>query len=134
MKFLLDTNICIYVINKRPQSVIQRFRQFESQEIGISTVTVSELHYGACKSGRPEQNKAALEYFLSPLRVMNYDEAAARAYGIIRAELEKKGAIIGSLDMMIAAHAFSLGIPVVTNNVKEFKRVSELHVENWIDT
>lgn len=103
-------------------------------DIGVSSVTVSELEYGVAKSSAVKKNQTALDKFLMPLEVVAYDESAARYYGAVRAQWEKKGTPIGSMDLMIAAHALSLGIAVVSNNVREFKRVQGLKVEDWTKT
>jgi tRNA(fMet)-specific endonuclease VapC len=131
VKYLIDTNICIYLIKRRPVEVSQRFRQFSPKEIGISSVTTSELYYGVYKSQRVENNLQALNNFLLPFSIVHYDESASAIYGDIRARLEAKGKTIGPLDMMIAAHALSLNLPLVTNNTKEFERVEGLMLENW---
>ena len=131
MKAMLDTNICIYIIKRRPQSVLDRFSTFPVGDIGISTITLAELEYGAAKSAQPRKNREALEEFVSPLDLAPFDRDAAEAYGRIRAALERKGLPIGAMDMLIAAHALSLGVNLVTNNEKEFRRVSGLRVENW---
>ena len=129
--YMLDTNICIYIIKKKPEGVIERFRQAKVSEIGVSSITLSELEYGAEKSSKPEQNKLALAQFIAPIEIPAYDDAAAQHYGKIRAYLEKQGTPIGSLDMLIAAHALSLNAILITNNESEFKRVSNLKIENW---
>ena len=131
MKVLLDTNICIYIINKRPPVVLQRFATLEPGDAGISSITVAELEYGAHKSSNPERNLRALAQFSLPLQVIEFSHAAASAYGELRAWLERKGTVIGSMDMLIAGHAISLNIPLVTNNTHEFARVPKLTVENW---
>jgi len=131
MKYLIDTNICIYIMNRRPKELINKFRQFEPGEIGVSTITVSELQYGISKSRHRKMNKIRLEEFLTPLEILNYDEEAAEAYGDIRFQLEKRGRPIGPLDMLIAAQAASRRLILVTNNDKEFKRIKKLKVENW---
>lgn len=131
MRVMLDTNICIYIIKRRPQSVLGRFTSFAVRDIGISTITLAELQYGAAKSQQPKQNREALEQFISPLEVAAFDREATAAYGKIRAALEKRGLPIGSMDMLIAAHALSLGVTLVTNNEREFRRVPGLPVENW---
>jgi tRNA(fMet)-specific endonuclease VapC len=130
---LLDTNICVYVIKRRPPEVLQRFTTYIVGDLGVSAVTAAELWYGAAKSKRPAQNQQALEQFLLPLTIAPFDDAAARTYGLVRSALEQKGTPIGALDTLIAAHALSLGIPLVTNNVLEFARVSGLTVENWVN-
>lgn len=129
--WLLDTNICIYVIKRRPPQVLARFRQADVSSIGISSITYSELMFGAAKSSRPEQNRIALTQFVAPLEIMPYGDAAAQRYGDLRACLEQRGTSIGSLDMLIAAHALSLDCVLVTNNGKEFGRVPQLRMENW---
>ena len=128
---MLDTNICIYIIKQKPQKVIDRFRQAKVSEIGVSSITLSELEYGVIKSLNPEQNKLALTQFVAPIEIPAYDDAAAQHYGKVRAYLERQGTPIGSLDTLIAAHALSLNAVLITNNEKEFKRVSKLQIENW---
>ena len=131
MKLLLDTNICIYIIKQQPENVIKRFLEYQIGDIGISSITLSELRYGVAKSAHREKNAKALDEFIIPLEVVPYDEAASHAYGDIRATLEKAGTPIGSMDMLIAAHAVSLGIPLVTNNTREFLRVPSLTLLDW---
>ena len=132
MKVMLDTNICIYIIKRRPRSVLQRFSSFQVGDIGISSIALAELEYGAAQSAQPKKNREALGEFISPLDVAPFDRQATEAYGTIRAALEKKGRPIGAMDLLIAAHALSLGVQLVTNNEREFKQVPELKVENWI--
>lgn len=129
--YLLDTNICIYVIKRKPLQVLERFRQADISSIGISSITYSELMFGAAKSLRPEQNRIALTQFVAPLEIVPYDDTAGQRYGDLRACLERKGTPIGSLDMLIAAHALALACVMVTNNEKEFARVPGLKMENW---
>lgn len=129
---LLDTNICIYIINARPPQVLARFHRFRLGEIGVSSVVAAELAYGVAKSGS-ERNRQALEMFLAPLEIMPFDEGAVWRYGELRADLERRGESIGSLDTMIAAHALSLSAMLVTNNMREFCRVKGLHLENWAE-
>jgi tRNA(fMet)-specific endonuclease VapC len=131
MKVLLDTNICIYIIKKQPPAVLDRFREYQVGDIAISTITLSELRYGVAKSAHKAKNAAALDEFIIPLEIVPFDEEAARVYGDIRTSLEKAGSPIGAMDMLIAAHALSLGIPVVTNNTREFARISGLSVIDW---
>jgi tRNA(fMet)-specific endonuclease VapC len=131
MKLLLDTNICIYIIRQQPVSVLKRFLEYEIGDIGISSITLSELRYGVAKSTHREKNAKALDEFIIPLELVSYDESAAHVYGDIRATLEKAGTPIGSMDMLIAAHAVSLGIPLVTNNTREFLRVPSLKTIDW---
>lgn len=130
MKYLLDTDICIYVINDRPKEVLRRFQAHDVGDIGISSITAAELAFGVEKS-RSDRNRAALEAFCLSLDMAAFDAAAAGAYGHIRADLERAGRSIGPLDLLIAAHAFSLGVTLVTNNVREFGRVKGLKVANW---
>jgi tRNA(fMet)-specific endonuclease VapC len=131
MRMMLDTDICIYIIKRRPPLVLDRFSAFPVKDIGISSITLAELEYGATKSAQPRKNREALEEFVSPLDIAGFDRDAAEAYGRIRTALEKKGLPIGAMDMLIAAHALSLGVSLVTNNETEFRRVSGLRVENW---
>ena len=131
MKYLLDTDICIYLINERPRRVLARFRRHAVGDIGVSTVTVSELAWGVAKTGSA-RNRAALDAFLLPIEIAAYDLAAALRYGEVRAELAKRGRPIGPLDTMIAAHALSLGATLVSNNLREFERVPDMAVENWV--
>ncbi|MBK8904813.1 MAG: type II toxin-antitoxin system VapC family toxin [Anaerolineaceae bacterium] len=131
MNYFLDTNICIYIINKRPPSIVEKLMQFSPQELGISAIVVSELQYGVAKSSQSERNRQLLDAFLRPFQIVPYDTAAAEAYGFIRADLEKKGQPIGREDLLIAAHALSADLTLVTNNEAEFKRVPNLRVENW---
>jgi tRNA(fMet)-specific endonuclease VapC len=132
MQFLLDTNICIYIIKHKPQSVIQRFRQHKPTDIGISTITVYELMYGAYKSQHVEKNLHALSSFLKPLELIDFTLDDAQVCGLIRSELEKKGNMIGPLDVQIASQAVSRELILITNNVNEFDRVPDLKLENWV--
>jgi tRNA(fMet)-specific endonuclease VapC len=133
MRFLLDTNICIYIIKRKPPQVFEKFRDLSPADVGISSITVAELEYGAYKSQRVEQNRVALSQFLIPLEIVPFDERATQAYGQIRSELEMKGIVIGSMDMLIASQAIALGLTLVTNNVKELSRIPGLICENWIE-
>ncbi len=133
MKYMLDTNICIYLIKQKPVQVMKRFSACAIGEIGVSAITVSELWYGVAKSARHKVNGRALAQFLLPLTIAAFDEAAAEAYGTLRTTLERAGQPIGAMDMLIAAHAVSMDIVLVTNNLGEFSRVPGLMVENWAD-
>jgi len=133
MKYMLDTNICIYLIKQKPAAVLERFRQTDISEISISSITLSELFYGVSKSSIPEQNFMALTQFVAPLEILPFDGGAAQYYGDLRAHLEIQGTPIGSLDMLIAAHALSIESTLVTNNEKEFNRVPSLKIENWVN-
>ncbi len=132
MKYMLDTNICIYLIRQKPRQVLSRFQECQAGEICISSITAAELFYGVQKSQRPEQNREALEQFLIPLIIADFDARAAAAYGKIRPALESQGTPIGALDLLIAAHALSLQVTLVTNNTAEFERVHDLNLDNWV--
>ena len=131
MMYLLDTNICIYVINHKPQQVFERFRQYQLGQLAVSSITASELAFGVEKSGS-ERNKQALKKFLSPLEILPYDEQAVWHYAQLRHDLQSKGQTIGSLDMLIAAHALALDVVLVTNNTKECERIERLKRETWV--
>ena len=132
IRYMLDTNTCIYIIKKKPKDVLERFRQTRISQVGISSITLSELEYGVAKSSKPEQNQIALAQFLAPLEILSYGDDAAPQYGRLRAFLENQGTPIGSLDMLIAAHALSIGCILVTNNEKGFSRVPNLKINNWL--
>lgn len=131
MNYLLDTNICIYIIKQKPAIVLDRFKELPLGSVAISTITLAELEYGIRKSANPDKNSEALNQFLVPLDITAFDYDATIAYGKIRADLERKGTPIGPLDTLIAAHALSLNITLVTNNEKEFNRIEGLKIENW---
>jgi tRNA(fMet)-specific endonuclease VapC len=131
LKYLLDTNIVIYVLKRRPKEVLAIFNANASR-MAISSITLSELIYGAEKSLNTYKNLEAVEEFVSHLEVLPYDAKASQHYGQIKAALEKKGQIIGENDIHIAAHAISHGLILVSNNVREFKRVPNLALENWV--
>jgi tRNA(fMet)-specific endonuclease VapC len=133
MKVMLDTNICIAIIKRKPPQVLKRFTAYKVGEIGISWVTLAELEFGVAKSQHLEKNQAALDEFVLPLEIANFDREAARAYGQVRAMLEKKGTPIGSLDTMIGAHALALGVTLATNNTGEFSRIKGLTVVDWLN-
>lgn len=134
MNVLLDTDTCIYLIRRKPREVLRRFEDYEVGDIGVSSITVAELHFGVRKSQRPAQNERALEQFLLPLVVVAFDHEAAIVYGRIRAVLETRGTPIESLDTLIAAQAASRHLTLVTNNVREFSRVPDLELENWVES
>jgi tRNA(fMet)-specific endonuclease VapC len=131
MEYLLDTNICIYIIKKRPASVLKKFESLSPGDVAISSITLAELYYGIMKSSNPRKNQEALDKFLIPLEILEFDYAATIEYGKIRADLEKKGTPIGPLDTLIASHAKSLNLALVTNNEKEFERIPDLKIKNW---
>lgn len=132
LKYMLDTNIVIYVIKHKPAEVRERFNGVFSQ-ICVSSITVAELVYGAENSAQPEHNLMVVENFLSRLQVLDYGTDAAIQYGNIKAYLKKLGQLISDNDLHIAAHARSKGLIIVTNNTKEFNRVPALQVENWVN-
>lgn len=132
MTYMLDTNVCIDVIRKRSRALVDRIRAHAVDDIGISVVTLAELQHGVFKSENPEQNRVALLEFLVPFTVLPYEDTAAREYGEIRVHLEKQGTPIGPMDMLIAAHARSRGLILVTSNEDEFRRVPGLSIENWV--
>ncbi len=131
MIFLLDTDICVYCINNKPLSVRTRLNMLRFGDVGIPAIVVAELRYGIAKSQVREKNEIAVDRFLASFEIVPFDKAAALRYGDIRAELEKKGTPIGALDMLIAAQAVSLGLTLVTNNLREYKRVPGLKCITW---
>jgi len=131
MRYLIDTNICIYIMNQHPVELVKKFKKVRIDDIGISSITVSELQYGVSKSKHREKNQQRLNEFLLPMKILAFDENAAKYYGDIRYLLEKQGQIIGPLDLLIAAHAISEQLIIVTNNDKEFRRIKNLKIENW---
>ena len=133
MRYMLDTNICIYVIKTKPEKVFQKLQTIHPEDVCISSVTYAELVHGVEKSIAVEKNRLALSMLLANMEILDFDVDAADCYGKIRAGLEKNGTPIGPLDMMIAGHAQSLGYTIVTNNVKEFSRVAALKIENWAE-
>ena len=131
MRYMLDTNICIYTIKHKPPKVIQRFLSYDPSELCISSITYAELMHGVEKSMAAERNRIAITMFLSPISVLNFDTYAAEEYGKIRADLERKGTPIGPMDILIAAHAKAEDLILVTNNTRKFERVEDLEVEDW---
>jgi len=131
MKFMVDTNTCIYFIKNKSPKLQDHFRSQAVGDIGISTITLAELRFGVEKSQHVERNRQALEEFLLPLEIADFDKPAADAYGLIRAQLEKAGTPIGPLDLQIGAHALSLSATLITNNIKEFNRIKGLNVTDW---
>jgi tRNA(fMet)-specific endonuclease VapC len=130
MRYMLDTDICIYVINERPAAVLQAFRRHEAAGLGISSVTAAELFYGVARTGS-QRNLQALRRFLAPLEIAAFDGAAAEVCGSLRAWLAGQGTPIGPYDTQIAAHAHALDVTLVSNSIREFARVPGLRVENW---
>lgn len=128
---MLDTNICIYIIKKKPETILKHFKLLQVGDVCISAVTLAELRYGVEKSQQPQKNQAALEEFILPIEVIAFDETTTHCYGRIKTYLEKKAIPIGAIDLMIAAHAQSLNSILVTHNKKEFSRIPGLTIENW---
>ena len=133
MRYLLDTNICIYLIKKRPAEVLERFSQHSPQDVAISTITLFELQYEIEKSQYRQRSQDALSKFLLPLNLIKLDRSAAIEAATIRAQLEKKGMPIGPYDLLIAGLSKSREMILVSNNIKEFERIVGLHLENWAE-
>ena len=134
MKYLFDTNICIYLINKKFEYLIDRVEKYGIENIGISSITIAELEYGIAKSSSPhkEANRVALLEFLLPFKFIDFNQNDAYEYGRIRQDLQSKGTIIGNMDILIGSQAVSRELILVTNNEKEFKRIETLEIENWV--
>lgn len=132
LHYLLDTNICIYIINRKPPEIFRYFSKLSAGTVGISAITGAELAFGVAKSGSP-RNQEALAKFLAPLEILPFDAHAMQHYGAVRRDLERAGTPIGALDTLIAAHALALGVTLVSNNLREFSRVPGLRLENWAE-
>jgi len=134
MKYLFDTNICIYLINKKFEYLIDRVEKNGIENIGISSITIAELEYGIAKSSSPhkEENRVALLEFLLPFKFIDFNQNDAYEYGRIRNDLQSQGKTIGNMDILIGSQAVSRELILVTNNVKEFKRIENLEIENWV--
>ncbi|GHV82922.1 twitching motility protein PilT [Spirochaetia bacterium] len=130
--YMLDTNICIYIIKGKREQVLKQVQNKKKNGLAISTITLAELEYANENSMYKEKNKIALMEFLTIIDIKQFDEKAAKEYGIIKKDLKDKNCLIGSFDMLIAAHAKSLGLILVTNNTDEFERVKKLKIENWV--
>jgi len=130
--YLLDTNICIYIINKHPIHVVEHIKKLQPHEVKISAISIAELEYGASKSKKREMNRNALLHFASAFDIVAFNDEDAEIFGLIRASLEKKGTIIGPYDLQIASQAISRNLTLVTNNIKEFERIENLKLENWV--
>jgi tRNA(fMet)-specific endonuclease VapC len=130
--YLLDTNICIYIINKKPKQVVEHIKKLRPHQIKLSSVSLGELEYGVSKSREREKNRQALVHFASAFDIIEYNDNDAEVFGLIRADLEKKGQIIGPYDMQIAAQSISRDLILVTNNTSEFSRISNIKLENWV--
>jgi tRNA(fMet)-specific endonuclease VapC len=131
MRYLLDTNICIYIAKQKPPGVLARLQGLRPGDVGMSVITYLELVYGAWKSQRRDENLERIKELELLIPVLGMDAGAGRHYGQVRAELERKGSTIGAYDLLIAAHALSLELTLVTNNAREFRRIAQLRVENW---
>ncbi|RPJ39514.1 MAG: type II toxin-antitoxin system VapC family toxin [Planctomycetaceae bacterium] len=131
MNYLLDTNICIYIINKKPPAVLKRVQSKQPGQVAISTITLAELEYGVARSRYPDRNRIALLEFLLPFTILDFDQEACMEYGQIRALLDVKGKPVGSMDLLLAAQAKAHNLILVTNNEKEFAQVDGLRIENW---
>ncbi len=134
MEYLFDTNICIYLINKKFEYLIDRVEEYGIENIGISSITIAELEYGIAKCSSPykEENRVALLEFLLPFKFIDFNQNDAYEYGRIRQNLQSQGKIIGNMDILIGSQAVSRELILVTNNVKEFKRIDNLEIENWV--
>lgn len=132
-EYMLDTDICSYILKERPLSVLARFRKLKMEQLCISVVTYAELIYGVEHSSSKKINRAIIDDFIKHLSVIEWNKNAAEHYGIIRTDLKKKGTLIGAMDMMIAAHARSRKSILVTNNQNHFRRVKSLNIDNWIN-
>lgn len=133
LRYLLDTNICIYIMKQRPQSVLEKFEQLEVGMVGMSAITYGELLYGAQKSSHSKKSEALIHQIGHEIPALPLSLKASEWYGKLRAELEKKGKIIGNNDLWIAAHCLALDVILVTNNEKEFSRIDQLTIENWVN-
>lgn len=131
MNYLLDTNICIYIIKQKPESVVKKFSTLKSSQMYLSTITLSELYYGAEKSLYKENNYEAIKAFIAPFDIIDFDQKSAINFGKLRGHLERKGKMIGVFDLQIASVALAHEFTLVTNNEKEFKRIEKLNIENW---
>ncbi len=132
MKYMLDTNTCINVIKYHPSEAQKKLAAVAVGEVGISSIVLAELWYGVAHSAKRAHNEQALAEFLDYVSISDWPQEAAPEYGSIRSQLRKKGTPIGAIDLLIAAHALTLGATLITDNVTEFRRVSSLKVENWI--
>lgn len=131
MKYMLDTNILVFLIRNKSDRLIQRLKRVDISDVCVSSVTYAELVYGVEKSANKDKNRIALMTVLSGIKVLPYEEAGGEEYGVIRADLERKGSVIGPNDLLIASHAKALGLTLITNNMKEFGRINGLTVEDW---
>jgi tRNA(fMet)-specific endonuclease VapC len=131
MRYMLDSNVVIELLRKAPERLVRRLNSCPEKDIGISTIVLAELEFGVLRSGNPARNRRAVDLVTEELAIVPFDEAAAVEYGRVRLELEERGKVIGPLDMLIAAHARSAHVTLVTNNLREFQRVAALLIESW---
>ena len=132
LRYMLDTNTIAYAKNRKPASVLEKLLQLDPSEVCISSITLAELEYGVFNSSKPAQNRQALLLFLSGITILPFGTEAALEYGIIRHTLKTQGTLIGANDLLIAAHAKSLNLTLVTHNTREFQRVEGLKIEDWV--
>jgi tRNA(fMet)-specific endonuclease VapC len=132
LRYLLDTNICIYIAKTRPEEVLARFKRLQPGEVAMSAITYGELCHGACKSRHRADAGKILRELTAIIPVLGIGAEVGNCYGEIRSQLEKEGRVIGNNDLWIASHAVAIGVPLVTNNEKEFNRVPGLSVQNWV--
>ncbi len=131
--YLLDTNICIYIIKRKPPEVLQILKTKSNGDIYISSITVAELEYGVARSNFPQKNKIALIEFLSIFNILPFDDNDALEFGLIKAEMSKQGNLIGPMDILIASQAKARDLILVTNNLREFERINSIRIENWVN-
>ena len=131
MRYMLDSNICIFLIKNKPEGVLKKLNEVRQDGISISTITLAELEHGVANSMHRQNNADALAQMLTLLNVLSFDAKAAHHYGLIRAGLQRRGRLIGPLDMLIAGHALAAGLILVTNKIREFQRIDRLVVEDW---
>ncbi len=130
--YLLDTNICIYIIKKKPEQVVEHFKKLKPHQVKLSSISLGELEYGVSKSREREKNRQALVHFASAFDIIEFNDNDAEVFGLIRADLEKKGQVVGPYDMQIAAQSISRDFILVTNNTSEFSRIPNIKLENWV--
>lgn len=130
--YMLDTNMCIFIIKKKSLNVLDRLKDSRGKGLSISTITLAELEFGIANSDYKERNRIALMEFLAIINIKPFDESATREYGIVKKDLKDRNCLIGPLDMLIGAHAKSLDMVLVTNNVREFNRINGLQIEDWV--
>jgi tRNA(fMet)-specific endonuclease VapC len=130
--YLLDSNICIYIINNRPKQVVEHIKKLKIHQVKLSAISLAELEYGVSKSRARDKNRQALIDFATPFDIIEFNDTDAEVFGIIRADLEKRGLVIGPYDMQIAAQAITRDLVLVTNNTAEFSRIPNLKLENWV--